>query len=788
MEPLKKIISLLGIIICLNVNAQTSSNICMDFDGVDDWITLSPSPIANNNNFSVEMWFNSNAINTSTFCSGNFKRLFVLSGGNTRFEIGECGGLLNIFVRNDNGMTDIPITQLFPGINIRTGGINAQNWHHLAVTRFGNLITVYLDCVNTITLGLTGPLNPTTFRLGHYFGGNTVGQDWVGQIDDVRIWNYDLNLTEISTRKNCVLSGNETGLVTNWQFDDGLPGLNNMGGQVSDATGLGNTGIFSSNFTLNGNNSNYLNSTAGLVYPNYNGLGLSISDYPYMTAPLIEICNGEPAHFCLDINGLTPSPNPNVTLLWQYSDNGGTSWLPEFNPPFNDFCFAVPAGNLNTVCTGSPEGFVDRKYRAISQVFDPLLNQTCNYISQEDDLRICCPISPSTISIIPNSTLCENETLTVTVSLNSPDQFVIVPGSMTTIDWFYDDGTGPVNIGFANQNTFTYTLTTPNIPTPGSPLSICFSAEINHCTKSATVSECLTVDPEPICGNIIGLPFPNTLTLVTTSTTPHLLYNICSGNDAALGIDPNNPFKDCIPEWQYSFDGTIWASMGYSNAEQNTNILPTLQPPVPWPAGSSSIYYRVKCNPLSNPSGCDPCYSEMIEVQLKPDPMMSTIVGISEECKENLPVPLSVTPWTLGSNYKWFCDGLFVGTGLTYQADKEACYWVETSNGCITTESTPFCLTVCEVIPIISCPQSPNGCAQIGNPITLSASDSYISCDNNNTPLQFEWKIDGVLQSTTTESITHIPLVTGSLYEVTVTDPYHGCIGLTSRFVKPCDF
>ncbi|MFK7809307.1 MAG: hypothetical protein AB8F74_15995, partial [Saprospiraceae bacterium] len=483
---------------------------------------------------------------------------------------------------------------------------------------------------------------------------------------------------------------------------------------------------------------------------------------------------GDPAHFTLLDNGIVPGPFSNIPVQWFYDDGAGPVSLT--SPPFSDFRFGIPQGEILYDCNNSTDGFVDRTFYAVSSVTAPGSTQACNYKSKDYDLRICCPISPATVSISPPDPLCEGETVTVNVCLNSPDLFVQTPGQYVDIEWYYD-GT---YIGFTDQTCFNYTLTAPLVT---SPQSLCFEAEVSNCNgKIERFQSCLTVDPEPICGSIIGWPVASPMNITLVSTTPHLIYEICPENDAQVGQDPTDPFIDCIPQWQYSYDCTTWFDLGFSNTVQNTNVIPTSA----WPG--NQIFYQVQCNPLSNPSGCDPCFSNKIEIRLPTPPIANSISGPNQVCNGDQNT-LTVTTPDPTHTYTWFCNGLQVGTGTsyTYTANQSACYWLESTDGvgCYVVESPQYCVDVCDVKALLSCPLVPNDCACLGDPITLSACDSYSTCSPSN--LSFTWYIDGVIQSNTACTITDTPPAGGATYKVEVIDLNTGCMGMTERTVVPCD-
>ncbi len=736
-----------------NAHAQCE-NRCLDFNGVDNYIEVA-NPLISGSNFTIEIWFLSN--NTST---DQFHRII----GWDNLALADSSGFLRFY----DGTWQRPVAG--PDPNIRDG-----NWHCVSVIYDGANTTVLLDGASFLTI----PASPGLANLAPFIflGAKSVltGEYWRGKLDEFRIWDVDRTPSEINEYKQCLPNNSTSGLLLYWRLDQGNPGMDNSNPpimQAIDVTGNGNDGILN-NFTLTGNTSNFdCSGNTGLIYPNLNNIELQISDYPNRIIPLIEICNGDPAHFCLYQDGETLPNLPNVSYGWEYNDGNG--WLPLSNTPFNGSCFAVPSGNLTLDCSNSADGFVRRKFRAVSTVMDAASGEICEQLSEDYDLKICCPIGPAFIQLTPDDPLCEGEQVDVTACLNSADLFVTIPGEEVDIEWYFNGN----SLGFLDQTCINHSFTAPAVTAPS---NFCFEAKVTNCGgKSATFSACLNVDPEPVCGSIMALPTPDNLTLV--SNTPHLVYEICPGNDASLAIDPNDPFQFCTPQWQYSFDEINWTNVGFGNSQQNTNILPSSQ----WPTGATSIFYRIQCNPLSNPSGCEPCFSEKVEIQLKAAPQPNSITGINQECIENLPVNLSVNAPIADNSYTWLCNGLDVGTGTSYNATQNACYWLEESNGCQVVESPKFCLQVCEIQPVITCPLTSNDCACLDEPITLSACMSSSTCGDNS-GFSYQWFIDGVSNATTSCTITDTPPANGSTYEVVITDSATGCTASASTFIKPCE-
>lgn len=764
-----------------SLSPVVGQNNCLDFDGNGDHIDLTPIPISANSNFTVEMWFHSTATSTSTNCSGNFKRLFSLGGPNSRFEVGECGGNLSVYWYDGTSQGPFQTT----AANIRDG-----LWHCISVTRNGQNMDIWLDCDLVYSTSQIGTLNSTRFRIGQWAGGLTGNDEWQGQIDEVKLWDFARSAGDICADKNCLSFGDEPGLVVYWPLDEGIANGNNTSKTfVTDLAAPVNNGTLSG-FVRTGTTSNFVPSGAGLVYPNYQNLDLQISDYFSPGTLITQICTGEPLHFCLTTNGqpvllpnvIDPTTNVTATVAWQFLDNSVTNWTTILSAPFSDFCFPVGPSVVTAVCSPNADGFVDRQYRAVVTVIDPTLGTSCDYVSEVQNLRICCPISPSaTVAVttnLPDDLLCAGDMVDFTIELHSPDQFVNTPGPAVTIDWKYNGIPIPAA---ANQTTFVYPVAAVSEP------AACFEATVKNCAgKLMTYKSCITVDPVPMCGSITELP---TGTLTPDPIVPDKYY-ICPGNDAALQKVDAAAFNSGGVSWQFMFPSVgDWIDLGTSNDIQNTNILPCTKPsssPYLWPAGETCIKYRIVVKPYSDPSGCEPCYSNELTICLSTAPIADVIVGDTEVCAGETAL-LTVGNFNADYTYTWFWNGLQVGTGEFYTASKTGCYLVEISNGCQSTATAKHCLTICETVAVISCPLAPNDCACEGQSIQLTGCSPNYSRDNCVGALLYDWTWDsGTVLAVNGCDLEHLPAPSGTTYTLTVTNTLTGCSATTSTFIKPC--
>lgn len=767
-------------------------NDALHFDGDNDFITL--NPIANINplgDFSVEMWCISEASGGNGTCNLDFRRLFSFGAvGPNRFEVGECMGTLSVFL-SGSGTIQSPI-------NVRD-----NQWHCVSAVRTTGLITVYFDGVPVPNLtGLNGSgLAAAFFRLGHWPGGTlTPGQDWLGKIDEVKIWNNAQSPADCS---NCASRCDEPNLVAYWRFDEGTPNGNNTSlTSVSDCTSNGNDGDFyldplliPADFALTGTTSNFVPSTAPILYPDYTHSSVFISD-PLQTVGLTSICSGDPIHFSIfDGEGNLAQAATGTTVMWEYSDDcfntSGIS-IPAGNGAlYNGFAFVSPPGHPATTLTTSqcsPNAFVDRCYRAIITVTNG--QTTCTYTTDPLSMRICCPIQNTQINVNPMGPLCENDVhqFGIFLSSNMPQPN---PFNNVHIDWCVSLAGGPwiplTGPAYDDQISISYQsgpLAAPNI---------CFKATISNCACPAvTVQKCVTIDVKPICGTITGSANPATLMPDPDGNPDH--YLICPGNHAA--VEMATPFTNCIPLWQFSYPNTqpgIWHDMGSSNSNQNTGTLPWSGPqvnPYAWPAGETCILYRIKCNPLTTPSGCPPCYSNEVRICLKMPPPAPVITAApSTICKGGNSF-LSVQNPDPNCTYEWYGNGLSVGFGSFLNTSNtnitgSACYSVTCFDGCFTVASNKVCLTVCEPVAVICCPTPVCPCD--GDPITLSGQEGPCSFGNCG-PLTYSWSwtdINGVAQTATTATITDIPATLGTTYTLTVTDS-NGCTDTTQTTVVPC--
>ncbi len=226
-------------------------NVVLDCSNNDDVVVINPytSPA----NFTIMAWFKS----FSTPNGNNEDRIFSFS--TPRLEIGlgkgASEGLLWVYDSSGGGTMSW-------GSNLHD-----DTWHHVALTRSGSNRNIYLDGQFVASwTGSASVLYGTWARVGRWHGGGTA-EDWFGQLDDIRVYDRAMTLTEILDVKDCAQTGNEPNLNVLLDFEDGTPAGNNAGQALAmDASGNGNNGTLH-NFNLVGTTSNFVCASAPFLSP-----------------------------------------------------------------------------------------------------------------------------------------------------------------------------------------------------------------------------------------------------------------------------------------------------------------------------------------------------------------------------------------------------------------------------------------------------------------------------------------------------------------------------------------
>nr|WP_290856299.1 thrombospondin type 3 repeat-containing protein [Flaviramulus sp.] len=234
----------------------------LNFDGIDDYVDMGNISEANfgTNDFTIEAYvktsygagqdFPSALISKRSVCNcSNFWNVRLNPSGTYFFESSEAG------CGNYAAITS-------------NGTINDGNWHHIAVAREGNKITLYIDGVadNFAFLAHTNLSNSDGVQLGRdACSDQPFGTYFAGDLDEVRIWNYARTDNEIASNFENSLDVNcpSNDLIAHYNFNQGIDGCNNLNETILNDSANSNNGNLIG-FALSGDMSNWISSDLDL--------------------------------------------------------------------------------------------------------------------------------------------------------------------------------------------------------------------------------------------------------------------------------------------------------------------------------------------------------------------------------------------------------------------------------------------------------------------------------------------------------------------------------------------
>jgi hypothetical protein len=212
-----------------NISVQTRSGEAetrekgLDFDGNGDYLSTDETDYNfTTEDFTIEMWVKPD-VNSSFYEQHLVSNEWFLVHGYCVFML---EGRI-YFRTNQSGVNQLTYSVV--------DAVTPNVWQHIAVTRSGSNATIYVDGVDVTSVHGTH-VDPITssdnFSLSRY--GDVNAYNYLGEMDEVRIWNDVRTQTEIQDNMNVELIGSETNLVGYWPLDE------MSGSTTSDLSSSGN--------------------------------------------------------------------------------------------------------------------------------------------------------------------------------------------------------------------------------------------------------------------------------------------------------------------------------------------------------------------------------------------------------------------------------------------------------------------------------------------------------------------------------------------------------------------
>jgi hypothetical protein len=244
-----KRVLLIGSLLCASLAAISQTNNALSFDGDNDLVAIANQPLRSATDFTIEAWILNENANPNEDVVMQFYDVT-----NNRFEIRFDGGKLGVYSQ-----------KLLLDVEASTYTVPVGKFFHFVMMKKNNFTIIYIDGIEVKSFVGIYSLG-SGLQLGRYF--TNTSYSFKGQIDELRMWNKAINISEITEKAKCGLVGNEANLVGYWDFNQGVAGQDNSNvTTLTDKSASKINGTLT-NFNLTGTSSNWVSSVACGESPN----------------------------------------------------------------------------------------------------------------------------------------------------------------------------------------------------------------------------------------------------------------------------------------------------------------------------------------------------------------------------------------------------------------------------------------------------------------------------------------------------------------------------------------
>jgi gliding motility-associated-like protein len=260
-------------------------------------------------NFTIETWYKPVAADMATGTVWNC--LLGYAGSNPSIYTFD-GGKIHCKWNENTGDT---------GFTTTSKVLTQDVWNHIALVKNGTTVKLFVNGIEVYSgaCGATVNLNSNVYWIGK--NDNQIN----GTLDEVRFWSTARTQAEIQAAMNVELVGNEAGLLTYFDFNQGTGGGSNTG--ITTVINKANNALNGTlnSFTRTGTSSNFVGSSianldisgAATICAN------SSSQYTHPIAGGTWSISTSGANATVNTSGLvTSAANENITLSYAYIING----------------------------------------------------------------------------------------------------------------------------------------------------------------------------------------------------------------------------------------------------------------------------------------------------------------------------------------------------------------------------------------------------------------------------------------------------------------------------------
>jgi alpha-tubulin suppressor-like RCC1 family protein len=483
---------------CTNTAVSTVSvqGAALNFDGGNDFVSVG-SLIPLNSSYTKEAWIYANASGSNNMISSSSSPFWLM------------GGKLSA-VNNGGAVFQDP--SAFP----------LNQWVHVAVTY--NASTSFLSLYKNgilVNSGTTTSGYPAdAIGIGQY--GITGNNYFQGSMDEVKIWNRALCVSEIQNNKNAELSSGQIGLLAYYKMNQGFASISNPTiTTLIDASGNSNNGSLT-NFALTGTVSNWV--APGAVVTGSLAAAF-VSPTVSIASATTTICSGASTTFTASGNvstyvwtsGSTSATyvvSPTVTTTYSVVGTNSLGCLSNMATKTLTVN-ATPTVSVTSgsICSGSsftmvPSGASTYTYSSGSAIVSPTTNTSYNVTGTS---ALGCVSSNTAVSSVTVNSL---PTITVNSGAICVGQsFTMAPGGAST--YTYSTGSDVVT------------------PTADATYSVS-GTDVNGCISSTDAVSNVTVNSLPtITVNSGAICVGQSFTMTSSGANT---YTYSNGSDVATPI------------------------------------------------------------------------------------------------------------------------------------------------------------------------------------------------------------------------------------------------------------